>query len=224
MPLLVKSFFFFDFFLVFVYLLSIAYGGPFVFFTRLIDLDGEANLPSWYSSIQLFFVGILWSFLIYEKVEREDKSTWELLLIPILFLMLSLDESAQIHEYIGLKSDALLPTGRRSDTLFQETGIWMFLLPPFLIGLVFRLYVNAKRFFSVPKEISFRFMVGFLIFIGSAAGVEIFSNFMDWFLSLEIALEEGGEMMGVTILLWATWDLLRINLKTLPFEFGSGQS
>ena len=42
-----------------VYLAYFLIGHPYEPLARLIDLDGEANLPTWYSSIQWFCVAYL---------------------------------------------------------------------------------------------------------------------------------------------------------------------
>jgi hypothetical protein len=215
MPLFIKYFVMADFALAFIYLFNIwVLGKPFRFLTRMIDLDGESNLPSWYSSVQLFLVAILWSVFTYEKFKREEKRSWVLLFIPALFFMFSFDEIAQIHEWIGWNSDILLPSGSRSETLFSKTGIWMFLMLPPLLVLVFLLALNLRRFLDMPRNISCMLAVGFFIFIGSATGTEILSNLFigdGMASSLQIALEEPGEMLGVTIMLWATGDLLDTN-------------
>ncbi len=212
MPLFIKYFVMADFAIAFIYLSNIwVLGKQFKFLTRMIDLNGEANLPAWYSSVQLFLVAILWSVFVYEKFRREEKHSRKLLLVPIVFFMLSLDEIAQIHEFIGSKGDLLFPSVRRLGAPFSKTGIWMYLvLPPFLI-LVFLSAMNARRYLDMPRNISIVFATGLFIFIGSATGTEILSNFViegGRAASLQIALEELGEMLGITIMLWATYDLL----------------
>lgn len=211
-PVFIKFFFAADFALAFAYLFNIwVLGKPFRFLTRMIDLGGEENLPSWYSSVQLFLVAILWSVFTYEKVKRGKKRSWVLLFIPVLFFMFSFDETAQIHEWIGWNSDILLQSGSRANTPLPKTGIWMFLLLPPLLVLVFLSALNTRRYLNVPRNISSMLAVGFFIFIGSATGTEILSNFIvegGMAASLQITLEELGEMLGVTIMLWATYDLL----------------
>jgi uncharacterized membrane protein len=107
---------------------------PFWKLTVLINLDGEANMPAWYSSMQLFLVAGLMAIFAYIKFDKENKVSWNLLLWPLIFMALSLDEAAKIHEWLGGKLDVLLPGGTRENTLFWYTGIWMFLLgAPFLM-------------------------------------------------------------------------------------------
>jgi hypothetical protein len=51
-----------------------------------------------------------------------------------------------------------------------------------------------------------------LIFVAAGAFVEKIANFVERESAghmLQVLVEETGEMIGVTIILWATWDLLR---------------
>ena len=98
------------------------------FLTPLLNLDVESNLPTWYSSIQWFCVAGLLAIFAIRNFSFSQKRSWPLLALPVVFLGLSLDEVAMIHERIGIRSDAFLPGGSRANTLFIKTGIWMFLL------------------------------------------------------------------------------------------------
>ena len=42
------------------------------FITRLIDLDAETNLPTWYSSVKLFLIGFF--FLVVTRIFLENES------------------------------------------------------------------------------------------------------------------------------------------------------
>ena len=212
-PLPVLVLFAVDVLLLFVYLVHYFLGRPFGrIITRLIDLDAERNISTWFSSLQLFLIGLLFvilAYLLQQRGVREGvKWYW---LLALVFVSLSLDEFAGVHEQLGLISDALLPGGDREGTVFQRTGIWMFLLGiPFII---FMLLVARKLHEHVAgRGFTRLFLTGFAVFIGSAVGIEILANFtvgrpMIWSI-LQISAEEFGEMVGATIMFWATWRLL----------------
>jgi len=83
--------------LAFAYLGNILLGHPFRFLTHMIDLDGEANLPAWHSSIKLFLLALLLAFFGYREFKRSsDRASWRFLLMSAVFAALSLDEVAQI--------------------------------------------------------------------------------------------------------------------------------
>lgn len=182
---------------------------PYKLFTRLVDLDGEANLPTWYSSAQLLVLALLLG--AFAVINRDSHVRWSLFGLPALCLVLSLDEVAQIHEGLGLKSDVLLAVGAREDSVVVRTGIWMFLLgPPFLIvvALLWRAFVP---FLQGRARVVRLYIVGFVVYAGSALGIEILANFVGpggLASVVQVVCEELGEMLGVTLLVWATLELL----------------
>lgn len=210
-PKFILFFFAFDLALIFLYLIDWSMGQPFWKLTTFVDIDGESNLPAWYSSIQLLVISIFFFVFAREKFDGRDKGTWFLPVLPLVFVAMSLDEIAQIHEWLGLKSDVLLTGGSRVNTPFHLTGIWMFLFGiPFFV-LMLSLFYFLRRFIRERKGILKKYMVGLFIFFGSAAGIEALSNFVSnqgMAYMIMQCLEELGEMAGATFILWATYDLL----------------
>lgn len=56
------------------------------------------------------------ALLYYVKFDKENKASWTLLLWPLVFTTLSLDEAAKIHEWLGGKIDFLFPGRTRENT------------------------------------------------------------------------------------------------------------
>ena len=210
-PIVIMVFFIADAVLVLLYLANQAAGEPSYFLTRLFNLDGEDSIPTWYSVIQLACVAALAGLFAARNVHAARASTWLLLILPLIFLALSMDEMVQIHEWLGIKSDMLLPEKSRENTLFPETGVWMFLFGiPFFAGFLGFIVILRRYFTSVPGVLT-KFLLGLAILAIGATLIEILSNLVEsgsvWY-HLEIACEEGCEMFGVTVILWAFHDLL----------------
>ena len=210
-PGLVLGFFACDLAMALIYLVNWGLRQPFFTVSLLVDLDGESNLPTWYSSIQLFIVATFLAVFAFAKFDKKNILSWTLLIWPIVFLGLSIDETAQIHEYFGAKSDILLPGGTRDNSVFHETGIWMFLLGiPFLlfmVGLVFSL----KKYLGGSWRLIRVFLTAAVVYIGSAAGTDCIENFIPPNGSeriLQVFLEELGEMIGATLFLLGAYKLL----------------
>lgn len=125
---------------------------------------------------------------------------------------MSIDEIAEIHERLGEMSDALLAGGTREGTIFAHTGIWMFLIGiPALMGLLLLIRL-LHDYFSDTPGVTTKFIIGSVVLVGGAAGIEIISNFVRWAsyaYSFQSLAEEFFEMLGVTIMLWAAVDLLQ---------------
>ena len=195
-----------------LYLVNAGLHWPFPEIMPMLNLDGEANLPTWYSSMQLLIVAGLLALFALNRVKKKDRQSWSLLLWPLIFVFLAMDEIVGLHEWLGMVSDALLPGGSRRNTLLAYTGVWMFLLGiPFLL-LMFTLLASLKKYLREQPAVSKKLLWGLIIFIGAACGIEIFSNFVSHtgkFYVLEVFSEELGEMLGETLLVWAAFELSR---------------
>lgn len=210
-PRVVIVFFAIDILLCLSYGMNFLAGEPSVQVTRLLNLDGEMNIPTWYSSMQWFCVAFLFGIFAMYNINWSNGKTWVLLLFPLMFLAFSIDEVACVHEWLGKKSDILLPTGHRKDTFFRITGIWFIVvgLPVFACCLI--VLSSLRKFFGRSPNVSRKMMIGVFIFFGGAIGVEALSNIPDphtFGSVVENIFEEGMEMAGVTVLLWAARDLL----------------
>jgi hypothetical protein len=209
-PTVIAVFFIADIALLFFYVANQAVGEPFYSLNGWLDLNSEASLATWYSVIQLACVAALAGLFAARNFHATHDSTWLLLILPLIFLALSIDELVQIHEWLGEKSDALLPGDSRENTLFKETGIWMFLLGiPFIVGFLGIIFILRKYLTTVPGVLP-KLLVGLTIFITGAVLIESLSNFTQtgfWY-HVELVFEEGCELLGITIILWAFYDLL----------------
>jgi len=233
-PRFILCFFVFDFLLAAIYLIAFGfrkqillfgkesvygYEKPFYVLWILFDLVREASIPTWYSSIQLFVVASLLAIFAYAKVEKKHVASWFLVFLPLVFAALSVDEIVQIHEWLGGETDIFLPGGSRENTPFHRTGIWMFVIGiPFFIMMLSLVYY-LKRYVKVRPNIIKKFIVGLIVFLVSACALDLLSNFtLSRTLSflettttayaIQVCSEELGEMVGVTIIMWATYDLL----------------
>ncbi len=212
MPRIVFILFVVDFVLCASYVINYLIGEPFFKLTHLLDLGNEMNLPTWYSSTKLFFISVLLGIFALRNIDRSIKTSWVLLSFAALFLAFSIDEVALIHEWLGIKLDNfILPSGKRKDTFFTETGIWMFALgvPVFLFCLLLLFY--GHQYFKKPRRAPWKFMLGLCVFFGGAIGVETLSNVTrknKFAFVMENFFEEGLEMVGATIILWAILDML----------------
>ena len=126
-----------------------------------------------------------------------------ILLLSALCLLLSLDEVAQIHEWLGKRGDALFATATRQGSPLPRTGIWMFLLgPPFLV-VVALLWRAFARSLQGRDHVARLYRLGFLVFAGSALGIEIFANLVSpggLAAVVQVCCEEVGELVGVTLM------------------------
>lgn len=146
--------------------------------TRLLrdffGLEREGNLPNWYSSLQLALIGLVCgvNFLAERLGEAAGKYRMAWLGLLGLFLFLSLDEGAQVHERLDeIVAGFSHTTGRAvSNGQTEEASIYFYLLlyvPGFvvvsagLIGFFFsRVKDRATRGLFVAGLVGFALKLG----------------------------------------------------------------
>lgn len=211
-PLVVWILFAIDLVLCFSYLINYLIGEPYGLPTFQLDLNGERNIPTWYSSVKWFCLSVLFGIFAFRNIDYSRRKSWLLLFFPLLFLAFSVDEVAVIHEMLGSRFDhLLLPTGNKGDTFFVVTGIWFFVLGiPVLLGCWFALS-SLKSYFRNDAHFLKKFVTGLIIFFIGSIGIEAISNLTvsnRFSFVLGNFFEEIFEMVGVTVILWAVYDLL----------------
>jgi hypothetical protein len=173
-------------------------------FKRLFDLNGEINIPTWYT-------GFLWqlaAICCYQlsKIDRRYTgrfpNAYFWIAIGLISLFLSLDEVAQIHEGIGGIADA---HGMR-----LPVYNWI----PFGLGFFALVGACLIRFvLGLPRQTCLTILTSGMVFITGAVGFESLGSLVslgtlhDFPLGLswhkEIAIEEFLEMAGVILLVAA---------------------
>jgi hypothetical protein len=210
-PALILVLFIIDIALGLGYISNELLGRPYGKLTVFLDLAEERNLPTWYSSIQWFLVAIFLGLFAHCNFSLRQKRSWLLLVVSLLFLALSLDEVAEIHEWLGLKSDVLLPASTRRNTLIPKTGIWMLVIGVPFLALFVVLISSIRIYFQRAPDALVKILLGMLMMVIGAVGFETLTNFVargTMYGVLQVFSEEFCEMVGATTVLWGSYELL----------------
>ena len=220
-PSFIALLFIIDAALAVMFILNYWLGQPFEKANIFLDLDGEANLPTWFSSMQWLLCSCAWGLFAFRRFNPQKPSTWTLLTWPSIFLLFSLDEVAQLHEWLGWKIGQIFFDGSRVHSFFWLTNMWMILLGiPFTIVIITLVRVSW-RYFTERPGIPVKVCAGLFLFIVSAMGFEALSNIVAHAGNLpifEVVFEESGEMASQTILLWAAYTLARADWRIVSCE------
>jgi hypothetical protein len=173
----------------------------------------EANLPTWYSSTQWVLAGT--ALAAYAAYPKPGLRRGLRLYLPAAgALLLSLDETAGFHEWIGGRSDALLPDGTREGTVVAGTGIWMLILIPLAVVAALVVARSLAEHLRASPSAMWLFLIGGLVFLSGAGVVELITNVgvgnRPFQLGIQI-VEESVEMLGATTVLWGAIDLLHVS-------------
>ena len=185
------------------YLLDWWAGGRSAKLTALLDLDGDANLVAWYLSMQLFLLAFFLAIFAGRYVEKHAKTSWLLLIWPLIFAVWSFEEITGVRKWLIFKLDRRFPFGLPGSHEAAATGlIFVGLL---VLGSAYwlRRYVSAR--------VARRYLLGILLLIAPAATVHVVGGAISSSAGLRVlgvCAVRLGELLGVTIVLWATYELL----------------
>ncbi len=164
-------------------------------FVQMFDLDMEANIPTLFSSL-LFTIASFLFFLNGKREYAKRKYWWGL---SIIFLFLSFDESAKIHENIGDLTEKFVDA---SGFLYYP-WVLSYILFVLILGVAY-----FRFFWRMERKIFWRFVLAAVIFLSGAVGFELlgaqeaslYSTDTPLY-SLLYTIEESLEMFGLIYLI-----------------------
>lgn len=181
---------------------------------RLTDLKEEVSIGTWYSSSILLVSSLLLFMitLIEKKANRLYANHWRFL--SIVFLFLSLDEAASIHEVGDGLHDVF---GVNTSTTF----LWTI---PYSVALLLLIFFYFRFLLNLPRKTRRLFLFSGGIFVAGALGLELVAAALTQigfatFVPLTVLVEEFCEMLGVTVFIYALIDHIRFLVKDIHLQF-----
>lgn len=177
----------------------------------MFGLGGEANLPATFSGGLLLFSGLLLGAVALEKRRSGAPFAFQWALLSAVFLFLSLDELASIHDNISKPLNRLYATG----------GALMYVwVVPYGLAVVFLLLSLLKFLLRLPAVTRRLFLLSGVLYVGAALGIELLQAASNSQASgggplsfMSVTIEESLEMLGVIVFIYA---LLTYIEKSLP--------
>lgn len=172
---------------------------------KLVDLGRENNLPTWYSSTALFINAVLLGLIGWVKRQEGAPYAKHWLGLAGIFLFLSVDEAASIHELTsGIAVKLLERLGLMSDYFYYG---WLI----FAIVAVMIVGVSYLQFLiDLPTQTRLWFLFAGFLYVGGAVGLELFESkifateqSVTLTFALLVVVEEGMEMFGVVASIYA---------------------
>lgn len=173
---------------------------------KLVDLDDEANAPAFFSTVLLLLATALLAAVArhqHSHRERDARHWWAL---TVVFLALSFDEAAEIHETMIGPFQRLFEGNR-----FVYFG-WV--VPGAAFVVVVGLFFLRFLFELEPKTRN-RFILAGAIFVGGALGIEVVEGYIasgrgedNWTYVIAFTMQELLEMVGIVVFIHAILDHL----------------
>ncbi|MGB1285290.1 MAG: hypothetical protein ACPG7F_02055 [Aggregatilineales bacterium] len=182
----------------------------------LFSVNLEESIPTWYSTLLLFVAAVVLAVIAWLRMLEKAPFRWHWTGLALIFLYLSMDEGAAIHEIATDPLQAIF------DTSGYLSFAWLLLAVPLvlLFGLIY-----LRFWWQLPAQTRTRFLIAALLYVGGAVVIEAISA-NQWGQSgvtlpyLAIAtLEEGCEMFGVVVFIYALLDELRMRDDSVAVKF-----
>jgi hypothetical protein len=161
------------------------------------NMDNEISIPTWFAQTLLFIIALLFALTYIDEKRKE----W--LFLSLIFVFLSIDEGAELHELMIRPFQEML--GIDSGLFFFAWIIPMTIII-FILGTIF-----VRFFLSLPRKVKMLLFLSAFIFLLGAIGIEMISgaywqanNFV-YNMNYRIlnAIEEGLENFGSIIAIYA---------------------
>jgi len=187
----------------------------------LFYVDTEDNIPSYFSAAQLLVAALLLGAIAFIKQRTQAPYRTRWILLAFTFLYLSIDEAEGVHELMIEPMRRLLGPWARGFLYYA----WV--VPGAAVAVVLGLaYLKLLREF--PDRLRRLVVVGAILFTGGSIGMELVGGW--WFdhygptllYSLFVTVEEGAEMAGITVFIYALLAYLGVIAGELRVTFGRG--
>ncbi|WP_277022354.1 hypothetical protein [Paracoccus hibiscisoli] len=182
---------------------------------QALDMNGEGNLPAWFTVLCWFLAGIL-SYCI-AQVDKTPRQRIAWYGVMVFSFFISFDEMTMFHETFGSMMGTNI--GRVSgvgDIFFYK---WL------IYGVLFAItagFVFLPFLYRLPQSTSRRIVMACAVFLSGAIGVEFLGAASEagaidlvrgklWLIA--IALEETLEMLGVILFVSALLHHLSLNVE-----------
>jgi len=193
---------------------------------RKFDLNGEANFPTWYQSSTLLLSSILLALIASVKRIAGARYLWHWRILSVIFLYLSIDEAACIHE----QADKLGPALHAAGPFYF---VWV--IPGIVLVSIF--VVSYLKFLAhLPARTRWLFVIAGATYVSGALGVEMiegafsshYGEIMEGARAITyafiIAAEETLEMAGIVVFVYVLLSYLRTQASEPQLQQASAQT
>ncbi len=162
------------------------------------DLNIEKGYATYFSTIQLFLLGLVVLTISQQKNQATNPvpKIYEWNLVACLFMYLALDECIGIHDKVNVEAINWLPHWEGASSIFM----WLWVFAPMILASIIFLIRFFFRASKTDSKVRFAFLAGLSSWV-IALILEAIARSSSFPRYLLIAMEEGLEMLGATLLL-----------------------
>ena len=189
---------------------------------RILSVDVEWNIPSFYSVLLLLFATMLLAVVTVLERKRASEHAQHWAVLTCGFLFMAADELVSLHEKLIFPLRRLLGG--------EDLGIFFFAWVIPGIFIVAGLGVFFLRFlFRLPAQTKRAFIVAGFLYVGGVIGIELIAGrhaevngFHNLTYSVWTMIEESLEMAGIVVFIDALLVYLAVQHREVRFRFKLG--
>ena len=190
---------------------------------HLLDLDAEANIPTYFSVVQFNIAACLLWLIGAHARRRADPYARHWLALAGVFLLLGLDELAQIHELVGVH----LREGMHLSGVLLNAWVMPYAVLVLLVG-----WAYVRFLVHLPARSRVLTILSAAIYVGGAAGLEMYGGYLTTQLGgqaaadnsvrylTEVFFEEGMEMFGIALFIYTLLDYIQSTMGLIQINVG----
>lgn len=170
-------------------------------------LDSEGNVPTFANALLLFIPSLLLAFIAAWKNSIKDKFRLHWFGLALIFLYLSFDEAAVLHERLIKPMRAISDAGG----VFHFAWVIPGMIGVVLFGLVFLMF-----FLHLEKKFKILFFLSLAVYILGVIGGEMVSGYFaanlgqkNYTYAVVASLEESVEMFGCTFIIYSLLEYIK---------------
>jgi hypothetical protein len=181
------------------------------------DLNGEGNVPAFFSAMQLLACGIVLAIIAGHSWRADNRWRFHWTLLAVGFVLMAIDEAAQLHELLGLPGMWIAARLGIDDPTY---AIWI----PVALALVVPLGLAFIPFLlALPVKIAALMSAAATLFALGAMGLEtiqagVFEEAPESLAYLRlVVIEEALEMAAISLFLFTLLLVLALHVKDKRF-------
>jgi hypothetical protein len=215
----------------------------------LFDVGREDSIPTWFESMQFMLCSVLLAVIAVAKKQHSERYSLHWGVLSIIFLYLSLDEVATIHETIGGELERLL----HNSTGFNASGAISFFWVVPGAAFVFIVLLAYVRFLAyLPRTTRRLFLFAGALFVLGALGLEMLTaqvvsssgGIANWLVSashgivdrdsasaiptilkgVQTSIEEMFEMLGLTAFIYGLLSYISSHVEDMSVRVRTDKS
>lgn len=187
---------------------------------KVFSVDYELNAPAFFSTLILLFSSVLLAVITYFKQKQRDQYVWHWAVLSFGFLFMAYDEMASAHEKLVEPMRELLAE--------NNSGVFYFAwVVPGIVLVAILGFFFLRFWWKLPPKTRTWLFIAAALYLGGSLGMELVdgsyaATYGEANLTYRLlsTFEEGLEVAGIIVFIYALLGYIAENSKELVFRLG----